>query len=783
MARQTVASEFNSFVGGLITEASPLTFPGNAALDINNFNIDKRGTLSRRLGVDFEPNHEVIAGGSWSGEAPTNTFNWDNAGGIPDSKIVVVRTGYKLDFFSTNGDSITSGLLYTYTFPVSEAEGVLDSAVVDGLLVVVGEDIDPIVFSYNGLTIEEQSYRLKIRDSFGIEDVIDGVDYREGNNVGLRPDDNPRGTLNLSTHIYNLRNSTWGQPKLTKGGDPSVKSDPLTVFSEAATEVGLAERMLLPGLSDSPVQFLYPDLDDPTDKVSDRFHPLPCINSPVRREAAPSGFFIIDALWRGTGRSEAITEMGDEYDGFNQKFPISGIPLDRTPSGNKAVAEFAGRVWYAGFSGAIRGGDAYSPRMSSYVLFSSLIETASDLGKCHQIGDPTSVEESQLVATDGGFIKLDEAYGIQKMINIGTGLVVLAENGVWFISGGADIGFTATDYKINKITQHGCTAPGSVTLVDNSVIYWGDDGIYQININEQGNLQATNISTNTIQALFDGVSELDKRYVRGRFDSYDRKIRWLYENRLSEVGPVSELILDVELGAYYIHTIPHVGEGSPKVVDYVEVPPFKVELVGEDVTDEELVVDGGVQVVTQFLRPVNKTRELLYLTALQPTPAVSYTMSKYYDRDFIDWKTFDGVGVDAPARLITGYNGGGDFQRYKQVPYVTFHLQKTEDGFYTDGEGDIYPLHESSCKVQAQWEWANSSESGRWGKQFQAYRHKRAYIPQNDEDNYNNGFSVVTTKNKLRGKGRVLSLQITTEPLKDCKLLGWSMLTSVGENV
>jgi hypothetical protein len=132
--------------------------------------------------------------------------------------------------------------------------------------------------------------------------------------------------------------------------------------------------------------------------------------------------------------------------------------------------------------------------------------------------------------------------------------------------------------------------------------------------------------------------------------------------------------------------------------------------------------------------------------------------------------------------MITGYVSGGDYQRYKQVPYITFHLNRTEDGFELDGE-DIVPSNQSSCLVQAQWEWANSVNSGRWGRQFQAYRYKRHYIPVDVNDPYDYGFTTIVTKNKIRGKGKVLSLRIETEAGKDCQLLGWSGMLEVNPNV
>jgi len=80
----------------------------------------------------------------------------------------------------------------------------------------------------------------------------------------------------------------------------------------------------------------------------------------------------------------------------------------------------------------------------------------------------------------------------------------------------------------------------------------------------------------------------------------------------------------------------------------------------------------------------------------------------------------------------------------------------------------------NSCLVQAQWEWTTSSDAGRWGQQFQAYRPRQYYIPTSSaSESY--AYSVITTRNKIRGKGRAISLKFSTEPGKDCQLLGWNM--------
>lgn len=792
MARQTITSEFNSFVGGLITEASPLTFPGNAALDINNFNINKNGTISRRLGMDFEMGHAVIDSGvsvDSNGEVAVDTFSWENVGGDPKLRFIVVQTGNVLKFFDTSNLVVTQSLVHTHTFTEVDVNIALSATSIDGTLVVVGAGKEPSFFVYEDGVITAHTYQLKVRDTFGVEDrstiTVKGgtypypvVDLRDSANVILRPN------LEELTqeHTYNLRNSTYAIPRVNGNRDGDGLLDPIDVFVRNSS--GLA-----PSNADTVTSALFTDVSDDNDefsKYTERFFAQVLHDSPPDNFESPKGHFIIDALARGTSRLSEVTNLVTKAypDQDYSKYPIDILPLDKTPGGATVVGEYAGRAWYAGFSGEIIGGDSYSPRMSSYVLFSKLIASTAELGDCHQVGDPTSKENPDLLDTDGGFIRIDEAYGIRKLVSIGSGLVVVAENGVWAIVGGSDFGFTATAYKVTKVSNHGCSSPGSVVVVDDSVMYWGDDGIYQVGSNELGDLRAVNITNATIQKIYNEVSDLKKTFVQGHFDTYDRKVRWIYKNLVTPIEDTKELILDVSLRAFYKHEIPTATGTSPNIVALAEAPPFKTGVATENITDGGvLVLDGGVPTVNTTTINVEGLRELLYLTLLDTYPTVTYTLSKYSDSDFIDWKTYDGVGVDSPAVLTTGYNGGGDFQRYKQAPYITFHFEKTEDGFSRDGLGDIHPTHESSCKVQSQWEWANSAASGRWGKEFQAYRHKRAFIPQDSSDPFDNGFSTVVTKNKLRGKGKVLSLHIKTEPLKDCKLLGWSIMTSVANNV
>ena len=52
MPRNNSLKVYNSFVGGLVTEATPLTFPENGVSDALNCIFDKKGDVRRRLGID-----------------------------------------------------------------------------------------------------------------------------------------------------------------------------------------------------------------------------------------------------------------------------------------------------------------------------------------------------------------------------------------------------------------------------------------------------------------------------------------------------------------------------------------------------------------------------------------------------------------------------------------------------------------------------------------------------------------------------------------------------------
>lgn len=769
MARQSQAVEVNSFVKGLITEASPLTFPDNASLDEDNFVLLRDGSRRRRLGMDYlEGEAEVnVVKSAESGELAISSYSWGNAGGIPEKTLLVIQTGIVVKVFDPDITPLSSGQLFTLTVNSSSEEKVFSYANIDGSLVVATGQKEVQVLSWDGSSVSRSEVSIKTRDLWGVEDVFDGADLFQGQGLTVRP-----STLSFA-HRYNLRNQTWAQPR-EPGRSDEDQVDPLDYFTKAGWGY--------PSNSDNIHYALYADAQDSENRTGDQFFREDLINNPPGSFPSPKGYFVIDAMDRGASR---LQESGKLYQNYPELlFPIPNLPTDRTPGGPSCVQEYAGRVWYGGFSGKVEGGDSRSPRLSSYVFYSKLVRHRSDIGDCYQEGDPTSSESPDLLDTDGGFIKIDGAYNIQALVNVGAGLMVIAENGVWMVKGGSDYGFSANNNMRMKISEHGVQSPGSVVVVDNTVMFWADSAIYHIAPNDFGDYESRNLTQTTIQTLYDDITPIEKFYAQGAYDSYDRKVRWVYKNQPNDEDHVRELVLDVTLGAFYTNTVRSVGTSSlPKIACAVEVPPFRtVESLETVAYNGTPVTQGGDEVVQEVSRRGSDVRELIYVTLTSLTP-IKYTFSAYRDTSFRDWVSENGAGLDAEAYLVTGYLSGGDFLRNKQVPYISFFFNRTETGFEDDGTGNLFPLNQSSCLVQSQWSWANSANSNKWGRSFQAYRYRRLYIPANVSDEFDNGFEVVETKSKLRGRGKVLSLLIKTEPDRDCQLLGWSMIVGVAGNV
>ena len=742
MTKKSIKVEVNNFVGGLITEASPLNFPANATTAEVNFVLNRDGTRDRRLGMDFETGYNLVELSSTPAELADNPpvpFKWMSVDGDASVNLIVVQDGTSLIFLDLDNDSLTSvsalGTVDLSSFGFT-SDVRYSFASINGRLVVAAGVSNIVSVTYDGTAFAATSETIKTRDIWGLE-VTEEPAYED--------DILYRGGL-PETHQYNLYNQSWGIPRAfsVDGAPPMV--DP----------VGIYEGTLLKAPSNSEVVWTgiqYQPQEAGADPF-ERMYPLLWEQAFGANVKAAKGYFIIDLLARGPSRTGAMTANSVQHPELSL-LPITPV-ADTTPGGAGVITEFAGRVWYAGFSGKTIDGDARSPSLSSYVAFSQLVRNSKDIIKCYQSGDPTSRENNDLIDTDGGLIRLSGAENIVQMLNIGNDLVVFAKNGVWSITGGDRNGFTATNYKTDKLSSFGAVSGLSVVSDGSRALYWSVDGIYVVERNQLGELSVTSLTQKNIHTFFKNIPAEAKATAIGSFEAANKKVRWVYHEgeRFTSTSITRELILDLTLGAFYPFTIGRTEDNGVEAVSALESVPFTPPSAPTaGIGRQPGVID---------------TR---YLTLVVVDAAAYFTFSHYSNNEFMDWQRYDSVGVDASAYLTTGAVTANDSSVAKQVPYLTLHFRRTESGV----DETLQPLFQSSCIVRSQWDWANSINSNKWGSGFQGYRQRREYIPVDDNDPYDTGFEVVTSKSKLRGRGKAFAMHMETEAGKDCRILGWSI--------
>lgn len=751
MAQKTEKS-FRSFIKGLVTEANELTFPESASIDEQNFVLNRDGSRSRRLGIDFEESYVLTATGLTTADLRDGkqSFHvWESPGGDTTVSLGLIRVKNKIWFVNLLAATPSASLKNSGS-PITISglsNSNIETAVINNKCVIASEDLlHPVKLSYNPTTdtVTQSQLILKIRDLYGVDDSLD-------------VDDRPSSLSNA--HKYNLRNQGWS---------PEVVS---VAAASGADAIDYTKTKLSVYPSNSDVWTLG-KVSNPGSSDYERYDPEVLERNSTSKYQVSRGSYVIDAFNRGASRQ---SESG-----------VTGLPSDSENGTITTVASYAQRVFYSGIVSNINGGDARSPNYSGYIFFSKVVTSEDDLIKCYQEADPTDPGINDIIANDGGTVHLPEVTRIIKIASTQASLLVFAENGVYEVYGDTG-GFVATSFQVSKLSTNGVFNPKSIVDINGNFIYWSKAGIYQLSPDSaSGRFRAESVSLKTIQTLYLNIPDIGKNHCKGFYDEKENQVRWLYNDsaNYSTTNYINnynkELIYDLTLQAWYKNTLSSLASNSPYIADYIPIPGYSVTSTEETVykgTDEVLVTSGDTVVVNSDLA-VNRSSQFSYLTIR----GTSFTVSKYKDDTFKDWVSSDAVGISYLSYLVAGWELFGNFLRKKQVPYIQFYFKRTENG-YTAASGTLELTKPSSCLVQAQWNWTNSANSGKWGTQFQAYKLLRNYIPSGPTDPFDYGEGVIVTKNKLRGSGKTLSLKIESEAGKDMQILGWGLPVTMNETI
>jgi hypothetical protein len=731
MPKEGSRAEINTFIQGLITEASPLNFPPNASKNEENFELFRDGTRKRRLGLDVEKDPVYLPTGlSGAEELKTKgraVFKWEAVSGDPNRELLVIQFNGVLYFYDLKSDeSMGNSFKGSWGGFGPLVNATCNFASLEGNLVITfgAMYIGILQYQISTNTFSQRITPLLVRDFWGVEVKTFGPAFTK-----YETDPHYRGQI-AGEQLYNLRNQGWAKPKIFYDG----LNDPLKSYYSFYGKYPSNSEIVWTAMQFTPV---------PADQVPYERIYVELYQQYLDASAfAPKGFFIIDALNRGPSRREEMAKNDENsLPVINLKFtdPIDALRDDSTYGGVSLVAEFAGRAFYAGFGGEVGAGDSHSPNMSNYILFSRLVRNVNDINKCYQEGDPTSREGADIVDSDGGFLRISGAQKIIGLENMGSNLVVFADNGVWAVTGGSDFGFTATNYKVIKISSYGAVSPRSIVNYGGVMMYWGEDAIYRVDADKFAVLKVESMTQVTIQKYYDEIPIESKEFAEGVYDEDNKRVVWLYKegDSFTPQSTTKELIFDTTINCFYVKRIYN--------------------------TDK-----------AEAILPFYRENEIYYLTITNPNYTEhpgALTFSTYNNLKFLDWEKIDGKGVDAKAFLLTGSQIAADSAVVKQIPYLVMHFRKTE--FETDSKG--VPKNQSGCMFRTQWDWATGEQSNKFSALTQGYKYRRMYQAGLPDTKYDNGFETVTSKNKIRGRGRSFALYLETEPLKDCNILGWNL--------
>lgn len=723
MAAQGDIKDNFTFVGGLNTEGGYFVVPENSWKEGVNVVPNTDGSVVRRNGIDYEELFQLYDANITEDQKNLWAFTtgtWSTINGVGDLNFFVVQTGTLIHFYEA-GSGTVSATKKSFTLDLSAytasgntevaGSGVISVASTYGKLIITSANTDPVLVTYNQDTDTITHEVITIK-------IRDFEGFPSPVSADTEYTQAQWETINFYNQaLYNLKNQGWPDERITKYRDNNSGNLP----------------------ANTKQWFLGKNADG--DFSTSVLNKIDFGNSP-----APKGRFIIDA--------------------FNQD--RSGI-ITATPSRPRVCAFFAGRAWYAGLT---------SDKQLGSVYFSQVLDDISKVGLCHQSNDPTSEEISDLVDSDGGVIQIPEAGEITALQPLGRGIAVFATNGIWFISG-IDSGFTAASYAVDRVSSIGCSAAKSVVVVEDSIVYWSNTGIYLLTADGGIDVKTQNISNPAIKTYYNSIPALNKQYAEGSYNGTDNIIYWMFnldtiENTDSRYAKNAVLAFDSRLQSWYWFSLDDTLGVIPVSIETTKET-SRTEIEYNVVAGSDNII-AGTDVVTANISQRSGSSQLFKFLVLHPDEGnYSVTFADLLNvRDastkFADWYSFNDEGVEQTSYVITGYElGGVGPARNKTAQYLSVFMNRTETTF----DSEAVAVNPSGCLLETRWDFTDNNFANKWSPPVQVYRQVRPFLA-SPNTTFDDGYPLVISKNKIRGRGKAVQFKFSSEEGKDMQIVGWS---------
>jgi hypothetical protein len=796
------------FSKGLNTVSNEIGFPDGYSTDERNLVIERDGSRTRRKGLQEEASG-VAKGIGIVTLAYEQCFKWHGAGGDPSKNIMVYQHGQELYFADDDGsisdsylsdtvDMLTPSRLVDSTTTANEfTPEPCSFAVHRGDLIVTHKYLKPMVVKVNPATdaITVETINLLVRDFEGIDDGV-AVDYQPGTlsddhrynllNRGWKQEDIDDYATNSSGNDYPAKNMIWY--KGYKRTDATAGVNPED--GDRAWDTGKMEAEAF-GYSSSPQGSLFLNPLDTTYGIlgeaggassvamifaAGNFAANPTSATTVTvtatghgQSAAGSSFtcsgqyWTYNAsgggqdVWEGLNRTwtptatagTAPTAAGEVQvsDANTLVFYVTAITdwsswqdtaLDGQVDGTEAIdnsdgstltvgpvacESWAGRIWYAGIPDS---------EWADTIFFSRVVTKSRNYGKCIQAADPTDEFNNQLRDDDGGTVIIPDMGEVIQLQAVRNGMLVLTTNGVWEISGGGNRPFTATRISARMITDADCRSPVSVKTIEDSVVYAGRRGIIILSPNQYTGLLEDQLLSDVIEPTWTALPDNNLSRVQCVYDEEEKLIYFGYNEDSTGYDLLEDwLVFNMRTGGWYAL---------------------------------EFNNDNAWGVKAAYSSNARGAAKIKFIVR------ISNSGIEIHDLDSTDYLDWDGAESPLPY-IMSGWEGLGDFQRRKQAPVITVYNKNTGTGWTSTGNGWSED-NEGSVLMSGYWDWTDNSVFNKITDTIQTYRRIRPFVP--TTSNSVDGTPVLVTRNKLRGRGRVLQLRFEGEAGKDVHLLGFT---------
>lgn len=366
--------------------------------------------------------------------------------------------------------------------------------------------------------------------------------------------------------------------------------------------------------------------------------------------------------------------------------------------------------------------------LDNRIMFSQvLIDDLNTLGRCYQKNDPTSPDISDLLATDGGDIQLQNAGAILKLEEFLNGIIAFCEKGVFYVYG-PQSGFNATEYTIQKVTEFSLYAVEGTQRIGDALMYVAQNGVFVLQPNEFGQLKAVNITEQTINTYY---QEFVRPDIFAGYDIEQKQV--FFVSRSTKKG----LVYDTRVQGW-----------------------FPYQYTGP----EDLLLSALVR----------KRARLLFVN--QNTATATRNFATQSSRAFTDF------GVSYESYLLSQPETLGDFTKRQTAINMKALFEKTEETI-TGYENGAYVFdYPSSCTFQAYWDFDKSNAYRKWTREVVLYKphelykpEQRGFIPDSFPYVFDTGESVIEKRINIRGTGKAVQFKFSSDAGKDLRLLGFGV--------